>query len=98
MSAGRKAWTPNDEEAFQRLARERDEIRGKNEAGVRLVAASVLRSMRASMAPPQPGLPPVAPPDETGALAAAMIAHVEAMRDALQPFDSGVRAAHDAPG
>jgi hypothetical protein len=90
MSA-RKVWSPSDEEAFQRLAREREEIRGAHEAGVRLVASSVLSTMQRITE----GEPTLA---GNVALGRAMIQHAESVRDALKPFDSGVRVGEAAPG
>lgn len=83
-----RTWSAGDEEAFQALAKKRDEIRGSQETLVKLVAHSINNNMCKE------------PVDRSGnestnqfeaRLARAMIAFADELRDALEPFDSGVR-------
>ena len=83
-------WTPADEAQFQQLSKQREEVRSRHESGVRIVASSIRRAMVERM---QEVCPDRVPTETEAALALsrAMILHAEALRDALEPYDSGVR-------
>lgn len=81
-------WTPADEAQFQALAKQRDEIRGRNESAVRIVAASIRRTVAEKNPTPSSA---ASDTELTSELARAMILHADSIRDALAPFDSGVR-------
>lgn len=78
VPAFRKTWTPDDENNFQRLSKQRDEVLGRNMAAMR----KVLGKIDAGLGFPRTN-------DMTEAMIGAMISNACELRTALKPFDDG---------
>lgn len=91
MNENKDRWTPEDEARFVELARKRERIQGLMRSAVLNVALKLTE--KPTFAPPLPGTTPTMPQSEADRLTDRMIANADALRDALQPYDSGVRPA-----
>lgn len=92
MNENNDKWTPEDESRFVELARKRERIQGLMRSAVLNVALKLTDPPKV-FAPPLPGAAPTMPQSEADRLTDRMIANADTLRDALQPYDSGVRPA-----
>lgn len=81
----RSRWTPEDQARLDELTLRRQRIMDTNRTPVVAVMAAVCESLVAK------GFEPIDVNQLAGALADETIVRADALRDALQPFDSGVR-------
>lgn len=81
----RNVWTLSDEENFQKLSRRREEIGRANEMPVSEIVADLIRVIDSNQHN-APGKQAVE----------FMKVHADRIRDALEPYDSGVRPADTA--
>jgi len=78
-------WDSRQEEALKRLEAELRELQDRREVAVAELTVTAAQVLKAYETNGRPGVSPV------DLLAHALLEHAEGLRDALAPFDSGVR-------
>lgn len=89
-TAAKTQWTHEDEAAFLEMSERRERVVGERTARVDAIVSEITKYAGLGNVPACPGSPDMRPSNEK--LRAALIARADEVRDALAPFDSGVRA------